>query len=199
MSIDHTWKIGHTSAADLIAASERNQAAKQAVSVNSLSKARAADTVKTAIDKADIDDEFKSYLNEETSKLLAGESSDIASINKITSAALNAAGDTSSSKTTSESEIKLLIDSLDKSILGTVTSSLDMDEVASDLLSGAGSDRVIDRLVSGHLNSIVMSSSDLDSDTVNDTNESDITSSLTDLSTETLAQNLETIMAKLNV
>ncbi len=193
MAIDHTWTIGHTSAAELIAAQQKTS--------GTTSSARVSETVKTAIDKSDLSDEFKTYLNEETSKLLAGESSDIASINKITSAALSAAGDTASSQTSSDSEVKLLIDSLDKSILGAVTSSLDMDEVASDLLSGAGSDRVIDQLVSGHLNSIVMSSSDLDNDsnTVNDANERSITSSLTDPTTETLAQNLETILAKLNV
>ena len=113
------------------------------------------------------------------------------------------AGESSGTKTSSDSnsaslnEMKLLIDSLDKSILGNVGSSLNSEEVASDLLSGGlSSQRVIDQLVGGHLNSIVMTAG-TDLENADDNLESDVTESLKDVSTETLAQNLETIMAKL--
>ncbi|MCR5510000.1 MAG: hypothetical protein K6F54_03505, partial [Lachnospiraceae bacterium] len=138
---------------------------------------------------------------EETEKIVA-EGGSAADVTGVVRESIGA-GESSGTKTSSDSnsaslnEMKLLIDSLDKSILGNVGSSLNSEEVASDLLSGGlSSQRVIDQLVGGHLNSIVMTAG-TDLENADDNLESDVTESLKDVSTETLAQNLETIMAKL--
>ncbi len=89
-----------------------------------------------------------------------------------------------------------LIDSLDKSILGTVASSLDSEAVASDLLESGDSGEVIGQLMSGHLNSIVMTPSDSMDDSEDDL-ESRTSSLLDDPVAESLAENLETIIAHL--
>ena len=152
-------------------------------------------------DTSGIREDFRAWLTEETEKIVAGGGSaaDVTKAVRQSIGASETSGSAASSdpQNASVNEMKLLIDSLDKSILGNVGSSLDSEEVAADLIAGgADSQRVIDRLVSGHLNSIVMTASD-DLDNSEDGLESDVTKSIKDVSTETLAQNLETIMAKL--
>ena len=77
-------------------------------------------------------DEFKKVLSEETSKIteLNEEKSKI-------------------------SETQELIAALDKSILGSVAGSVDMTELSDDLLKTSGKDKVVEQLVSGHLQAIV--------------------------------------------
>ncbi|SCY82430.1 hypothetical protein SAMN02910292_03084 [Lachnospiraceae bacterium XBB2008] len=152
-------------------------------------------------DTSGIREDFRAWLTEETEKIVA-EGGSAADVTGVVRESIGA-GESSGTKTSSDSnsaslnEMKLLIDSLDKSILGNVGSSLNSEEVASDLLSGGlSSQRVIDQLVGGHLNSIVMTAG-TDLENADDNLESDVTESLKDVSTETLAQNLETIMAKL--
>ena len=195
MSIDFSWKLNGrhlTSAAD---ASSQAQTMTQAQKVTS-----SAATHNTA-DTAEIREDFRTWLTEETEKIVA-EGGSVADVTGVVRESIGA-GESSGTKTSSDSnsaslnEMKLLIDSLDKSILGNVGSSLNSEEVASDLLSGGlSSQRVIDQLVGGHLNSIVMTAG-TDLENADDNLESDVTESLKDVSTETLAQNLETIMAKL--
>ena len=195
MSIDFSWKLNGrhlTSAAD---ASSQAQTVTQAQKVTS-----SAATHNTA-DTAEIREDFRTWLTEETEKIVA-EGGSVADVTGVVRESIGA-GESSGTKTSSDSnsaslnEMKLLIDSLDKSILGNVGSSLNSEEVASDLLSGGlSSQRVIDQLVGGHLNSIVMTAG-TDLENADDNLESEVTESLKDVSTETLAQNLETIMAKL--
>ena len=195
MSIDFSWKLNGrhlTSAAD---ASSQPQPMTQAQKVPS-----SAATQNTA-DTAEIREDFRTWLTEETEKIVA-EGGSVADVTGVVRESIGA-GESSGTKTSSDSnsaslnEMKLLIDSLDKSILGNVGSSLNSEEVASDLLSGGlSSQRVIDQLVGGHLNSIVMTAG-TDLENADDNLESEVTESLKDVSTETLAQNLETIMAKL--
>lgn len=150
---------------------------------------------------SEVKSDFKEWLEEETDKLVsAGIDSDTAQktvSSTVVNSELSGVLSDSASRNAQLTEMTELIDSLDRSILGSVASSLDPKDVASDLLSGDGADRVIDRLVSGHMSSIVMSGSD-DSENADDSLESSVKDSLGDLSTETLAQNLETIMEHLN-
>ena len=151
------------------------------------------------IDSALSDAGFKKLLDIETAKLSAtGLTSDQAGeladkVNELTDK------DTSISRELTDlGEMRRLISSLDKSIFGQVAESLDEEEVAADLLADpAGARKVIDQLVSGHVNSIVMTHSD-ESDDTEDALKSEVSDSLSETSTETLAQNLETLMEHLN-
>ena len=133
--------------------------------------------------------EFKSLLEAETAKFTAAETSETAT---STTDALTTSG------LTDLGEMRQLISALDKSIMGNVAESLDEEEMAADLLADpTGAGKVIDQLVSGHFNSIVMTSSD-DSEDTEDSLKSEVSDSLTEPSTETLAENLETLMEHLN-
>ncbi len=152
-----------------------------------------------------VKEDFKDWLEAETARITSegGSATDVIkgvteSMGITTKTASTNTGITSGTGSVSElAEMKQLIDSLDNSILGNVADQLDSTEVAADLLGGGRrSDRVISQLVSGHLNSIVMSSL-ADSDNAKDDVKSGLTESLTDESTETLAQNLETLIAGL--
>lgn len=132
---------------------------------------------------------FKSLLDAETAKL-TGVNGDNKEISATDTAKVG--------ELTDLDEMRRLISSLDKSVLGQVADSLDEEEFAADLLSdSSGANRVIDQLVTGHLNSIVMTDSD-DSEDTDDALKSDVTETLSEPSTETLAQNLETLMEHLN-
>ncbi len=152
-----------------------------------------------SIDSSLSDAGFKKLLDIETAKLSgAGMTSDQAGkladkVNELTDK------DTSISRELTDlGEMRRLISSLDKSIFGQVAESLDEEEVAADLLADpAGARKVIDQLVSGHVNSIVMTHSD-ESDETEDALKSEVSDSLSETSTETLAQNLETLMEHLN-
>ena len=98
---------------------------------------------------------------------------------------------------TQKLKLRQLIDSLDRSILGNVTSTLDSEDAAAQLLLGEGADRVVGQLLNGHLSSIVMTKAD-DMEDIDDSLDSSTAQMLTDTSAETLAQNLETIMERLN-
>ena len=202
MSIDFSWQLNGRRLASAIDPSSQNQTVTQA------QKTSASAATQASSETAEIREDFKTWLTEETEKIVAegGNAADVtAAVRESIGASENAqaSGGSSGTKSSSDSgnaslnEMKLLIDSLDKSILGKVGSSLNSEEVASDLLSGGlSSQRVVDQLVSGHLNSIVMTAG-TDLENADDNLESDVTESLKDVSTETLAQNLETIMAKL--
>lgn len=58
------------------------------------------------------------------------------------------------------SEAQELIAALDKSILGTVASSVDMSELSEDLLKSSGKENVVEQLMQGHMQSIVTTKSD---------------------------------------
>ena len=101
-----------------------------------------------------------------------------------------------SAKTTRLTEMQALLDSLDQSILGGVKESLDRGELADEMLSNPEeSTDVVKQLMSGHMQSIVMTDSD-DKEDAKDSLTASSTETLMggDTATETLAQNLETIM-----
>lgn len=138
---------------------------------------------------------FKTLLDAETAKIAATETAKLTSQETTAS---TASVETAASGLTDLGEMRQLISALDKSILGNVAESLDEEEVAADLLADpASGTKVIDQLVGGHFNSIVMTSSDVSEDT-EDSLKSEVSDSLTDTSTETLAENLETLMEHLN-
>ena len=151
------------------------------------------------IDSAISDAGFKKLLDIETAKLTgSGATSDQAEKLAEKVSELTDKDSPLSRELTDLGEMRRLISSLDKSIFGKVADSLDEEEVAADLLADpAGARKVIDQLVSGHVNSIVMTQSD-ESDDTEDALESEVSDSLSDTSTETLAQNLETLMEHLN-
>lgn len=98
-------------------------------------------------------------------------------------------------------EMKSLIDALDQSILGNVLESLDTEELAEDLLADPSQSKdVLNGLMGGHMQSIVMTSSDEKKD-MEDSLASSSASVLNgkDVATESLAENLETIMASIKV
>lgn len=102
-----------------------------------------------------------------------------------------------SSKTTELEELSNLIDSLDQSILGGVLSNLDTEEVAESILSDKSGGDVVEQLVSGHLQSIVMTPQKDENAETSMT--SDVGNGIAEeVSTETLSENLETILASLN-
>ena len=145
--------------------------------------------VKGLSDSSVADTSFKSLFDAETARL-TGVNGDNKEVSSKDTAMVG--------ELTDLDEMRRLISSLDKSVLGQVTDSLDEEEVAADLLSDTSdANRVIDQLVTGHLNSIVMTDSD-DSEDTDDALKSDVAESLTEPSTETLAQNLETLMEHLN-
>ena len=202
MSIDFSGQLNGRRLASAI------DVASQSQTVTQTQKTSASVAAQSSSETSEIREDFKTWLTEETEKIVAegGNAADVtAAVRESIGASetAQASGGSSGTKSSSDSgnaslnEMKLLIDSLDKSILGKVGSSLNSEEVASDLLSGGlSSQRVVDQLVSGHLNSIVMTAG-TDLENADDNLESDVTESLKDVSTETLAQNLETIMAKL--
>jgi len=152
-------------------------------------------TSSTADTAAKVRTDFSTWLQDEITKLKEDGADASSIVNAVTTqiGELNGTGTT----LTESDELKMLMDSLDKSILGSVASTLDTKEAASELFTGEGSDKVIKQLVSGHLNSIVMTDSD-DLEDADDSLESSVTETFADTSTETLAQNLETIMEHLN-
>ena len=91
-------------------------------------------------------------------------------------------------------QMQELIKSLDKSILGAKSvEDMDTAAVAGELLEDGKADEVIGALVNGHLNGIALSDSE---DLEKDTEESlDPANALSDDTADTLAQNLETILA----
>ena len=100
------------------------------------------------------------------------------------------------------SEMQSLIAALDKSILGqsSITDTIDKSAVAATLLADEDAMEVIGALAEGHLNGIVMSDSeDLEQDEEENLTGAAVASASGDTSLETLAENLETIMAGLNV
>jgi len=94
------------------------------------------------------------------------------------------------------SEMQSLIESLDKSILGTVMPSLNSEELAKELIEDTGAAKeVISELTTGHMQALVTTDTSDD-----DEAENSISGSLSEYSdtideTETLSQNLETIIA----
>ena len=201
MSIDFSWQLNGRHITQASGVTQQTQAVTQAQK-----KSEAAAT-QSSSDTSEIREDFKTWLTEETEKIVSegGTASDVTqAVRESIGASESSQTSSGTSGTTSSNsvdaslnEMKLLIDSLDKSILGNVGSSLNSEEVASDLLSGGlSSQRVIDQLVGGHLSSIVMTAG-TDLENADDNLESSVTESLKDVSTETLAQNLETIMAKL--
>ena len=117
------------------------------------------------------DTDFSTLLSEEASKLTA-ESED----------------------NTELAQMQELIKSPDKSILGAKSvEDMDTAAVAGELLEDGKANEVIEALVNGHLNGIALSDSE---DLEKDTKESlDPANSMTDDTADTLAQNLETILA----
>ena len=204
MSIDFSWQLNGRHITQASGLTQQTQ------TVTQVQKKSDAAATQSSSDTSEIREDFKTWLTEETEKIVSegGTAADVTravreSIGVSESSQATSSSGSSGTKTSSGSgdaslnEMKLLIDSLDKSILGKVGSSLDSEEVASDLLAGGlSSQRVVDQLVSGHLNSIVMTAG-TDLENADDNLESSVTESLKDVSTETLAQNLETIMAKL--
>ncbi|MBO4898882.1 MAG: hypothetical protein J5509_01180 [Lachnospiraceae bacterium] len=204
MSIDFSWQLNGRHITQATGLTQQTQALAQTQKKSETTAAQSSS------DTSEIREDFKTWLTEETEKIVSegGTAADVTravreSIGVSESSQATSSSGSSGTKTSSGSgdaslnEMKLLIDSLDKSILGKVGSSLDSEEVASDLLAGGlSSQRVVDQLVSGHLNSIVMTAG-TDLENADDNLESSVTESLKDVSTETLAQNLETIMAKL--
>ena len=115
--------------------------------------------------------DFSAVLSEEASKLTA-----------------------ESKENTELAQMQELIKSLDKSILGAKSvEDMDTAAVAGELLEDGKADEVIGALVNGHLNGIALSDSE---DLEKDTEESlDPANALSDDTADTLAQNLETILA----
>jgi len=140
-------------------------------------------TITSAVKSADANsenEEFSSLLNEEVTKLSS-----------------------QATENTKVSEMTNLIESLDKSILGSVMSSLDKDELAAELVSDPTSAKdVLSMLTSGHMQAIVTSTTNSDEEDTEDSLTSKTTDNLTSNAettdtTETLAQNLETIIASI--
>lgn len=94
------------------------------------------------------------------------------------------------------SEMQELIASLDKSILGSVSATLDKDAVAADLMNDPHAGDVVGSLVNGHMNGIVLADPD-ELDEEDDEFKSEAVTKLRDQTTETLAENLENIIASL--
>lgn len=96
-------------------------------------------------------------------------------------------------------EMQGLLDSLDKTILGRVADSINTEELAEELLSNPEESKdVMSELMNGQMSAIVMTDSD-DSEDADDAVNTSISDSLSgEATTETLAQNLETIMASIN-
>jgi len=61
-------------------------------------------------------------------------------------------------------ETEELIAALDKSILGSVASNIDMSELSEDLLRSSGKENVVEELVQGHMQAIVTTKQDDDED-----------------------------------
>ena len=201
MSIDFSWQLNGRHITQSSGLTQQTQ------TVTQVQKKSEAAATQSSSDTSEIREDFKTWLTEETEKIVSegGTASDVTkAVRESIGASESSQTSSGTSGTTSSNsgdaslnEMKLLIDSLDKSILGNVGSSLNSEEVASDLLSGGLSSRgVIDQLVGGHLSSIVMTAG-TDLENADENLESSVTESLKDVSTETLAQNLETIMAKL--
>ena len=158
-------------------------------SLSAVSKQLAANSLAGTGVSSSVQAEFQSLLDAETAKLTGAETVEAASSATTVSA---------TSGLTDLDEMRQLISALDKSVMGSVAESLNEEEMAADLLADpTGAGKVIDQLVSGHFNSIVMTSSD-DSEDTEDSLKSEVSDSLTEPSTETLAENLETLMEHLN-
>jgi len=157
--------------------------------------------------------QFSDVLNDEVDKL--GQTQTGLSDKEISEIASQLVQD--NAKQSKLQEMQELIAALDESILGSVASSLDPAELADDLLSDTSGSGVIDQLVGGHMMSIVTTERD---DKEDEDLTGSITNSLTSVSSnsettsdstasaesalqklsdepslETLAENLETIMA----
>ncbi|MBQ8947438.1 MAG: hypothetical protein IJ058_11595 [Lachnospiraceae bacterium] len=134
-----------------------------------------------------VDPGFTEMLTAETARLAAqtGEGADVTS--ELTEAV---------NKSRDLSEMQELIASLDKSILGSVSATLDKDAVASDLMNDPDAGDVVESLVNGHLNGIVLADPD-ELDEEDDEFESEAGARLRDQTAETLAENLENIIASL--
>ena len=144
MSIDFSWRlkgISHDTGLTGVSQSAGTAAGTNAVSAKT--SATSADGITS------IKEDFKDWLEQETAKITA----DGGSASEVVKAVTESVGASNGTDGVTElAEMKQLIDSLDKSILGGVASSLDSTEVAADLLSaGRGSDRVIGQLLSGQL------------------------------------------------
>lgn len=152
--------------------------------ITDLSSAVAATSnSKTTSDRdntSNISEEFSALLSDEVAKL-SEETSENAQI----------------------AEMENLIASLDKSILGSVMSKLDKDDLAQELANNPEQAKdVLSMLTSGHMQAIVTTDSGTESEDIEDSLTSSTTESLSGTSdstdsTESLAENLETIIASI--
>lgn len=99
------------------------------------------------------------------------------------------------------SEMTKLLEALDNSVLGAVIKDENRVEFAKELAGNPQAAKdVINELAAGHMLSIVTTSSDDDeSESVTESVKNSVTAEGEAVSTETLAENLETIMAGINM